>query len=172
MRAAIDRAYVQTVTLDARGVPMAVELASTRPARVGADPILARLRGALDVEALTEVGYDPAGQGFAPSPQHPVFGFEVCAARECESVAVHAGLCSPCARRWRRAPSACMPREEFIATPRLQVVLGRKRQVLCRVCCVPGFERPASSALGLWLLCTRTFRRSLVPTVEEWIVGG
>ena len=82
---------------------MAVELATVRPARVEADPILARLRAALDVEALIEVGYDPAGQVFAPSPQHPIFGFGVCAVRDCESVAVQAGMCSPCARRWRRS---------------------------------------------------------------------
>ena len=151
---------------------MAVELATVRPARVEADPILARLHAALDVEALMKVGYDPAGQVFAPSPKHPIFGFDECAVQDCESVAVQAGMCSPCARRWRRAPSAGMSREEFIASPRLQNVLGRKRQVLCRVCCVPGFERPASSALGLCLLCTRSFLRSLVPSVDEWIAGG
>jgi ribosomal protein L37E len=151
---------------------MAVELVAARPAGVEPEPILARLRAALDMEALIAVGYDPGAQVFAPSPQHPVFGFEECAVRDCAAVAVQAGLCSPCARRWRRAPSSGMSREEFIASPRLQIVLGRKREVLCRVCRVPGFERPASGPLGLCLACTRTFRRSLVPSVDDWIAGG
>ena len=151
---------------------MAVELVAARSAPVEPDPSLARLRAALDVEALIEVGYDPGAQVFAPSPEHPIFGFEECAVRDCEAVAVQAGMCSACARRWRRAPSSGMSREEFIAAPRLQIMLGRERQVLCRACCVPGFERPATGPLGLCLLCTRTFRRSMVGSVEEWIAGG
>lgn len=151
---------------------MAVELAAARSVAVEPDPRLARLRAALDVEALIAVGYDPGARVFAPSPQHSIFGFEECAVRDCEAVAVQAGMCSPCARRWRRAPSSGMSREEFIAAPRLQIVLGRKRQVLCRVCRVPGFERPATGPLGLCLLCTRTFRRSLVGSVDQWIAGG
>jgi hypothetical protein len=152
---------------------MAVELAAARRTSPSErDPAIARLRGALDLEALIAVGYDPGAQVFAPSLEHPIFGFEECAVRDCEGVAVQAGMCGPCARRWRRGPSSGMSREEFIAAPRLQIVLGRKRQVLCRVCCVPGFERPAAGPLGLCLLCTRTFRRSLVPSVDEWIAGG
>lgn len=39
----------------------------------GADAQLARLRAALDVEALVKVGWDPDGRVFAPSGEHPVF---------------------------------------------------------------------------------------------------
>ena len=90
------------------------------------------------------------------------------------------------ARGWRRRPATvrsvrssmarratgAMALEEFVAIPRLRIVQRRKREVLCRVCCVPGFERPASGPLGLCLLCAKSFRRSGVPSVDEWIRGG
>jgi hypothetical protein len=152
---------------------MAVEFAAARRTSTSErDPTVARLRAAVDVEALIEVGYDPGAQVFAPSPGHPIFGFDECAVRNCAAVAVQAGLCGPCTRRWRGPPSRGLSREEFVAVPRLQIELGRKREILCRVCCVPGFERPAGGPLRLCLLCTKSFRRSLAPTVDEWIAGG
>jgi len=151
---------------------MAAELLAVRPVPVEADAVLARLRAAVDMDALIEAGYDPGQHVFAPSPQHPLFGFAECAVLDCEAVAVQAGMCGPCARRWRRGPSRGMSRDEFIAVARLQIVLGRRRQVLCLVCRAPGFERPAAGPLGLCLACTTTFRRTLVPSVDDWIVGG
>lgn len=153
---------------------MAVERAQVQrfPA-VEVDPTVARLRAAVDMEALIEVGYDPERQVFAPSREHPIFGFTECAVRDCPGLAAQAGeLCGPCARRWRSVQPGGMPLEEFVGTPRLRIVQRRKREVLCRVCCVAGFERPASGPLGLCLLCMKSFRRSGVSSVDEWIRGG
>jgi integrase len=137
------------------------------------DPTVVRLRGALDMEALIAVGYDLERHVFAPPREHPIFGFTVCAVRDCPGLAAQAGdLCGPCARRWRGAQRTEMPLEEFVAVPRLRVVQRRTREVLCRVCCVTGFERPAVGPLGLCLLCAKSFRRSRVPSVDEWIRGG
>ena len=112
-------------------------------------------------------------QVFAPPREHPIFGFTECAVRDCPGLAAQAGdMCGPCARRWRGVQPARMALEEFVATPRLRIVQRRKREVLCRVCCVAGFERPASGPLGLCLLCAKSFRRSLVPSVDDWIHGG
>jgi hypothetical protein len=129
---------------------MAVELARARPAEgFEPDPDVARLRAALDVAALVRVGYDPERQVFAPGADHPIFGFGECVVANCTAVAVHVnGLCGPCWRRWRAPRSGALTLEEFVAIPRLHVELGRKRQLLCRVCCVPGFERPAAGPHG------------------------
>jgi hypothetical protein len=152
---------------------MAVELATVRHLAPAADPVLARLVAALDLDALIVVGYDPDRRVFAPSQEHPIFGFTECAVRDCPGLAEQAGdLCGPCARRRRNGQPAPMPLEEFVAVPQLRVVQRRTREVLCRVCCLPGFERPASGPLRLCLLCTKTFRRSGVPTADEWIRGG
>jgi integrase len=153
---------------------MAVELFDVgRRSALELDPAVARLRAVVDLQALIEVGYDPDRQVFAPSPDHPIFGFTECVVAECSGLAAQAGrLCRLCARRWRGARSDGMSLEQFVAVPRLRVVQGRSREVLCRVCCVAGFERPACGPLGLCLLCAKSFRRSGVESVDEWISGG
>ena len=77
MREAIDRAYLECGRAGRRGDgAMAVELAAVGlERRVSSIRWLARLRAALDVEALIEVGWDPGRQVFAPSRDHPIFGF-------------------------------------------------------------------------------------------------
>ncbi len=154
---------------------MAVELARIEGFSLAeVDPAVARLRAALDLEALVEVGYDPVREVFAPSSEHPLFGFAECAVQDCHLVvAREGGVCGLCKRRWQRGDTRGMSREEFVALPRLLVERGRKREAaLCRVCGVAGFERPAAGPLGLCRVCVRTFRRSLVPSVDEWIAGG
>lgn len=67
---------------------MSAGLATARPPVVpGVDPDLARLRAALDVEALIEVGWDPEQRVFAPSPEHAAFGFSECVVNGCIGVA-------------------------------------------------------------------------------------
>jgi integrase len=150
---------------------MAVELRSVGEHAPAADPVLARLEAAVDVDGLMRVGYDRERQVFAPAADHPIFGFAECAVRDCPGLAEIGGLCGPCARR-RANGQPVMPLEEFVQVARVRVVGRRARERLCRVCCLPGFERPASGPLGLCLLCTKTFRRSGVATVDEWIGGG
>ncbi len=154
---------------------MAVELARVEGFSLAeVDPAVARLRAALDLGALVEAGYDPGREVFAPSSEHPLFGFAECAVADCHLVvAREGGVCGLCKRRWQRGDTRGMSREEFVALPRLLVERGRKREAaLCRVCCVTGFERPAAGPLGLCRVCVRTFRRSMVPSVDEWIAGG
>ncbi len=143
-----------------------------RLSAVELDPTIARLRAAVDLEALIEVGYDPDRRVFAPSADHPVFGFKECVVRNCSAVAVQAGgLCGPCTSRRRRGSNE-MTLEEFVTVPRVRVDVGRKAEVLCRVCRAPGFERPAYGPHQLCRLCARSFKRSMVASVEEWIRGG
>ena len=151
---------------------MAVELARLNTFETS-DPVVARLRDALGIEALIEAGWDPSRKVFEPAGDHPIFGFAGCAVPDCRGVAARAGgLCGLCASRWRRGRSRGMSFEQFVAMPRVLVELGRKRLILCRVCCVAGFERPAASPVGLCLLCAAAFRRSGVGSVDEWIAGG
>ena len=131
-----------------------------RLSAVELDPTIARLRAAVDLEALIEVGYDPDRRVFAPSPDHPVFGFKECVVRNCSAVAVQAhGLCGPCTSRRRRGSNE-MTLEEFVAVPRVRVDVGRKPEVLCRVCRAPGFERPAYGPATA-LPAVRTFIQAL-----------
>jgi integrase len=153
---------------------MSVELARLEPlAPSVGDPVVARLRDALDLEALIDAGWDPSRNVFEPSADDLIFGFAECVVPDCHGVAAQAGgLCGLCASRWRLQRSRGVSFERFVAVPRVLVEVGRKRQVLCRVCCVAGFERPAASPLGLCLLCAAAFRRSGVGSVDEWIAGG
>ena len=153
---------------------MAVELATARPAAgFEPDPDVARLRALVDVAALVEVGYDPEREVFAPSADHPILGFAVCVVANCTTVAVSVNdLCGPCRRRWRARRGPALTVEQFVAIPRLHVELGRKRQAVCRVCCVSGFERPAAGPHGLCLVCAHSYSRSGVAAVDEWIAGG
>jgi ribosomal protein L37E len=138
----------------------------------GADAELARLRAALDVVALIEVGWDPMWRVFAPSPEHPVFGFRECEVNGCVGVSVTAaGLCNACRLRWR-VHQQDLPREEFVEVQRPRIEGCRKREVLCRVCCVPGFERPGYGPTGLCLQCKHCYMRSGVASVDGWIAGG
>ena len=138
----------------------------------GVDPELPRLRAALDVDALIEVGWDPERQLFAPSPEHPVFGFRECVVNGCVGIGLTtAGICDACARRWR-VHHRDLSREQFVAVARPRIEGRRKREVLCRVCCVPGFERPAYGPTGLCMHCYKSYRASKLGSVEEWIAGG
>jgi len=151
---------------------MAVELAELAPLAPG-DPAIAQLRAALDLEALVDLGWDPSRNVFAPSPDHPIFGFAECVVANCHGPAKGVGdLCGLCAKRWRPRRLRGMSFVEFVAIPRELIELGRKHQALCRVCCVPGFERPAAGPLGLCVLCAAAFRRSGLGSVDEWIAGG
>lgn len=143
-----------------------------RSVAVEADPEVVRLRAVLDVDALIEVGWDPERRVFAPSPEHPVFGFGECVVNGCVGIGMSRGeMCGSCRRRWRvHHPE--LSREEFVAVQRPRIEGRRKREVLCRVCCVPGFERPAYGPTGLCIQCRNSYQASKVASVDEWIAGG
>lgn len=97
---------------------------------VRVDPDIARLRAALDVEALIELGWDPEQRVFAPSPDHAVFGFSECVVNGCIGVAFgQSGMCDACARRWRNHHRD-LSREAFVGVQRPRIEGRRKREVL------------------------------------------
>lgn len=150
---------------------MSVALAP-RPVLPGVDRDVARLRDAVDTEALIAVGWDPERWVFAPSPDHPVFGFSECVVNGCVGIAVHTGrVCTACRARWRQHHHD-LAFEQFVRVQRPRLEGCRKREVLCRVCRVPGFERPAYGRTGLCIQCRRAFEVSQVGSVDEWIAGG
>ena len=152
---------------------MSAGLATARPlVSPGVDADIARLRAALDVEALIEVGWDPEQRVFTPSPGHAVFGFSECVVNGCIGVAFsQSGMCDACGRRWRLRHRD-LSREAFVSVQRPRIEGRRKRDVLCRVCCVPGFERPAYGPTGLCIQCCKSYRASKVASVDDWIAGG
>ena len=125
------------------------------------DGELVRLQRAVDLPRLVEVGYDPGARVIRLSPDHPVFGYEVCPVAGCTGPVLCAGLCDTCRQRFVRFDGTL---EEFLAIPR--VFATRRQQRLCLVCCTPGHERPASR-YGLCDSCDYA-RQSRGQSVEEY----
>jgi integrase len=150
----------------------AVEARTPRRAPAEFDRDLSKLREILDIAALIDAGWDPARSVFTPSPEHPVFGFDECVVNGCVGIAVHSGaVCTACHARWRRVHKG-LAFEEFVRIQRPRLEGRRKREVLCRVCRIPGFERPAYGRSGLCMQCRGSFEASGVGSVDEWIAGG
>ena len=146
------------------------ELAAVVPLRlpVAGEDELTRLRRAVDLPRLIEVGYDPDAEVIRPAPEHPVFGYRVCPVAGCMSAVQWDGLCWTCRHRFRRFEG---PLEEFVATPRVFKLGGRSEQRLCLVCRTPGHERPAWGRDGLCLACNQA-RKARGQTAEEYAAGA
>ncbi|MGH2895405.1 MAG: tyrosine-type recombinase/integrase, partial [Solirubrobacteraceae bacterium] len=80
-------------------------------------------------------------------------------------------MCDACRRRWR-VHHPDVSRAEFVKVQRPRIEGRRKREVLCRVCCVPGFERPSYGPTRLCMQCYKSYRASKLESVDEWIAGG
>ena len=115
------------------------------PAAQRPDPLTA----ALDLDTLISVGWDPATQVFAPEPGHLLLGYRVCRVEGCEQEAWdHSGICAGC--RFRSAAVPEIDVDAFCAGGLRRT--HRSQPVLCSVCRVPGFARPAT-ANGLCFSC-------------------
>ena len=90
------------------------ELAPVIPLRapVSGEDELSRLRRAVDLPRLIEVGYDPGAQIIRPHAEHPVFGYELCPVVHCTAALERHALCEAC---WRRFEGSDGTLEEFAA---------------------------------------------------------
>jgi len=108
-----------------------------------------RLSKAVDVAMLVGLGWDLDTQVFTPDPAHRLLGYRVCSVLGCGSEAwCRDGLCGGCSTRRSAAPGE--PLAAFLAAG-----MGQRRrpgQRLCKVCRVPGAQRPAA-ANGLCRSC-------------------
>ena len=113
------------------------------------------LLGTLSVRELIGFGWDPDSQVFAPDPAHPLLGYLVCRVEGCGAEACEAtGVCTGCLFRWKAARGVDLAVFCAAGTRRAY----RCQPGLCAVCCVPGFERPAT-ANGLCFICDHQRRR-------------
>jgi integrase len=141
---------------------LGTELAPVVPLRAPGEDEAARLRRAIDMSRLIEVGYDPGTGVIRLRPGHPVLGYEVCPVAGCTAPVLCTGLCDTCRQRFIRFDGT---REEFLVIPR--VFAKRREQRLCLVCCTSGHERPASRR-DLCDSC-ESARRARGQTVEEYV---
>ena len=119
------------------------------PSRV--DPLL----GVLSLVEVIGLGWDPDSQVFAPDPAHPLLGYLVCGVEGCGAEASETtGVCTGCLFRWTASPGVDLAAFCAAGTHRAH----RRQPGLCAVCCVPGFERPAT-ANGLCFICDHQRRR-------------
>jgi integrase len=145
------------------------ELAPVIPLRapVSGEDELSRLRRAVDLPRLIEVGYDPHAHIIRPHAEHPVFGFELCPVVHCTAAVERHALCEAC---WRRFQGFEGTFEEFAALPRARIH-GPAQQPLCLVCRTAGHERPAWRCKGLCRSCDAQ-RKARGQTVAEYVAGA
>jgi integrase len=109
------------------------------------DPLIV----AIDIDLLIRLGWDPATGVFSPDPAHPLLGYKVCRVVGCDGEAGDKrGICTGCLFRWKTTPDVDL--DTFCAAGVRR--RHRTQPDLCAVCCVPGFERPAT-ANGLCFAC-------------------
>jgi integrase len=129
----------------------------------------ARLAGRLDLEFLTEAGWDPASRVLSPPASHPLLGRTLCRAEGCPATAhgsAAGGLCWSCFARLRRAG---MSAEQIAASPRVPAAPPRPAG-----CLVPGCERMSPGGrqgqrTGLCVAHSRRFRRTAGMTMEWFL---
>ena len=145
------------------------ELAPVIPLRapVSGEDELSRLRRAVDLPRLIEVGYDPRAHIIRPHAEHPVFGYERCPVVHCTAAVERHALCEAC---WRRFQGFEGTFEEFAALPRARIH-GPAQQPLCLVCRTAGHERPAWRCRGLCRSCDAQ-RKARGQTVAEYVAGA
>jgi hypothetical protein len=120
-----------------------------------ADRIADPLARAIDYGLLISVGWDPATKTLAPDRRHPLLGYSVCRVAGCESEAWdRSGLCGGCRSRFEASDQADV---EAFAALRARPK-NRSRDRRCRVCRIPGFERPVGTN-DLCLSCDGLRRR-------------
>ena len=136
-------------------------------APVSGEDELSRLRRAVDLPRLIEVGYDPHAHIIRPHAEHPVFGYERCPVVHCTAAVERHALCEAC---WRRFQGFQGTFEEFAALPRARIH-GPAQQPLCLVCRTAGHERPAWRCKGLCRSCDAQ-RKARGQRVAEYVAGA
>jgi integrase len=122
----------------------------------------------LDLEFLTEAGWDPASRVLSPPASHPLLGRTLCRAEGCPATAhgsTAGGLCWSCFARLRRAG---MSAEQIAASPRVPAAPRPAG------CLVPGCERMSPGGrqgqrTGLCVAHSRRFRRTAGMTMERFL---
>lgn len=111
----------------------------------------ARLWSLLQVDFLDELGWDDQQRLARPSPDHPLLGYKVCLAVNCESPAWEGtpALCWSCRARWRRQQK---PLEVFLAGPGRLYGIGNMPP-----CQVAGCQRIGNSLKNP--ICTSHYRQ-------------
>lgn len=131
--------------------------------------VLGHVSDPVDEDRWVGLGWDPVTHILSPDQAHPTLGHRICQAEGCGLEATsRSGLCSACQRDWSR--SAMSDLEAFkgagVQRPRRTAT---RRGELCRVCRVPGHERPGRSR-GLSGECAKR-ARARGQSVEEFIAG-
>jgi integrase len=146
------------------------ELAPVIPLRapVAGEDELLRLRRAVDLPRLIEVGYDPDDGVICLAADHPVLGYRLCPVAGCTAAVESSGLCHACRLRFGRFQGTF---DEFIAVPRASKPGERAEQRLCLVCRTPGHERPAAGRNGLCSSCEEA-RRTRGQTVDQYVASA
>lgn len=124
------------------------------------------LGAAVDRDVLIRLGWDPVSQVLAPDPAHPLLGYAVCRVEGCAAEAWdRSGICTSCRFRWQATGGTDL--DEFCTAGVSRA--HRSQPDLCSVCCVPGFERPAT-ANGLCFACDG-LRRRRAQTPSAYVNG-
>jgi len=117
----------------------------------------------IDYPLLISWGYDPVTGIFAPEPDHPLLGYQVCRVGGCGREAWHPeGLCSGC-----RCRLAAAGGDVELFSARGVARKNRSRDRRCLVCRVPGFERPVGTN-DLCLACDGLRRAESPPAADRW----
>jgi integrase len=141
-----------------------------------------RVEAALDLAFLANAGYNVATRMWSPPADHPLFGWRLCPVAGCSNTTVPKSgrvLCAACAERLgrQRVAEPALSVERFVATVSKQdgkgtarsTRLTRATEPLCRLCCLPGHERPAA-ANGLCVQCGSQ-RHHRKQSVEAFVSG-
>jgi len=101
------------------------ELAPVIPLRapVAGEDELLRLRRAVDLPRLIEVGYDPDAGVICLAADHPVLGYRLCPVAGCAAAVETSGLCHACRLRFGRFQGTF---DEFIRSSRCATRCARR----------------------------------------------
>ena len=125
-----------------------------------------QLARTLDLETLTNLGWDSLTSVFTPDPQHPLLGWRVCPVKDCGGEGRQSdGLCTTCAVAFEAEEHS-----DFATFCTRGVDPKRRRPPgLCLVCRTAGHERPVAHQ-GLCNSCAH-LRRQRGQSVRGYVHG-
>jgi integrase len=156
------------------GVSAAVVSAVTGPDRAGFDHVLAgvalvgpaaRLAAMLEVEMLTEAGWDPAARVLSLPAAHPLLGRTLCRVGGCLSTAHATTTSGVCWRCFTRLTGEGMTEQQIASSAELTALPTRPG-----ACAVPGCQRiPPSPRATLCDSHRRMWRRKPGTDLEQFL---